>query len=277
MSTEIQQFDELAGKIKVFVGPVKELTVTDTASNAVASGTLRTIKDMAKQIEDRRVAMVKPLNDQVRMVNARASIITLPLDEAEKHVKSLMAKFADEQKRQREVEQKRIEEENRAKQEQLRKEAADRQKKIDEDAAVERKRFEAEQKKKEKEEAAKQKAEKPSFFGNSKATAMAEAKEKAAAERQEFDRKQEEVKASEIARAERELLEQQKIAEQRRREIEASRPKNTREVTKFEVMDLSILPREYTLPDEKKISAAVALGKEIPGVRVYKETVVVAR
>jgi len=282
MTNEIQQFDELAGKIQVYVAPIKSLVVVDAASNAVAAGTLRTIKSMSDQIEARRVGMVKPLNDQVKMVNSRAKTITAPLEEAERFVKSLMAKFADEEKRQREAEQKRIEEEHRKEQDRLRKEAADRQKKLDDDAAKERKRLADEQIKADKEAQAKLKASKPSMFGSSSSAEKQAEKERQRKAKAEEDRKalelrQQEERATENARAERERLEQEKVAEQKRRSVEATRPKNTREVTKFAIDDLSLLPREYMIPDEKKISAAIIAGLAIPGVRVYKETVVVAR
>lgn len=284
MNTEIQQFDELAGKIKVFVGPVKDLVITDAASNAVAAGTLKTIKDMSKQIEQRRVSMVKPMNDQVSMVNARAKQINEPLDEAECLVKRLMATFADSERIKREAEQKRLDEEHRSEQERIRKEAHARQKALDDTAALERKRLDDEQKTREKEAAEKRKIadSKPSFFGSASTEAKQKeedqiAKDQAVRERKALELKQEEARAAEQARIEREHLEQGKIAEQKRRDLEASRPKNTREVSKFEVTDLSILPREYTLPDMKKIGEALAAGKMVPGVRTYKETVVVAR
>lgn len=48
----------------------------------------------------------------------------------------------------------------------------------------------------------------------------------------------------------------------------------SREVWKFEITDASALPREYTMPDEKKIGAVVRALKgdtNIPGVRVWRE------
>ena len=44
-----------------------------------------------------------------------------------------------------------------------------------------------------------------------------------------------------------------------------------REDKKFEVMDITLLPMEYHLPDEVAIRKAMKDGKELPGVRYWKE------
>lgn len=54
----------------------------------------------------------------------------------------------------------------------------------------------------------------------------------------------------------------------------------TRRTWKFEIVDASLIPREYLVPDEKKIGAVVRALKDsacIYGVRVYSETAVSAR
>jgi hypothetical protein len=44
-----------------------------------------------------------------------------------------------------------------------------------------------------------------------------------------------------------------------------------REVKKFKVMDMTLLPIEYHLPDERSIQAKMKEGKELPGVKYYTE------
>lgn len=44
-------------------------------------------------------------------------------------------------------------------------------------------------------------------------------------------------------------------------------------IQKFEVMDVTMLPHEYVLPDEVKIRNAMKAGIELPGVRYYEEQV----
>jgi hypothetical protein len=55
---------------------------------------------------------------------------------------------------------------------------------------------------------------------------------------------------------------------------------STRTIKRFEIIDASLLPREYLMPDEKKIRgvvAALGFDANIPGVRVYEDTVIAAR
>lgn len=46
-----------------------------------------------------------------------------------------------------------------------------------------------------------------------------------------------------------------------------------REVKRFEVMDITLLPIDYHTPNETMISKAMKDGKELPGVRYYSEQV----
>jgi hypothetical protein len=55
---------------------------------------------------------------------------------------------------------------------------------------------------------------------------------------------------------------------------------STRTIKRFEIVDESLLPREYLVPDEKKIRgvvAALGFDAHIPGVRVYEDTIIAAR
>lgn len=116
------------------------------------------------------------------------------------------------------------------------------------------------------------------------------------ADEQERIRREEQRKAEEAARKQREKLEAQaakaaaagkieKAEELEQRAacvvapvIQREPPKvtgvATREVWRFEIVDASQVPREYTMPDEKKIGAVVRALKgdtNIPGVRVWAE------
>ena len=60
--------------------------------------------------------------------------------------------------------------------------------------------------------------------------------------------------------------------DQREKELKADKSKSIRTVWKFEIIDANLLPREYLMPDEKKIGTAMALGtREIPGVRIFED------
>lgn len=50
-----------------------------------------------------------------------------------------------------------------------------------------------------------------------------------------------------------------------------------RQVTRWEITDATLLPREYLAPDERKINAAASSGIAVPGVRVWQESTGVVR
>lgn len=118
---------------------------------------------------------------------------------------------------------------------------------------------------------------------------------------QERIRREQQRAAEEAARKERERLERQaakaeaagraekaeQLAERAQTVvapvIDTAPPKvagvSTRETWRFEITDQGVLPREYLVPDEKKIGAVVRALKgdaAIPGVRVYAEQTLAA-
>lgn len=52
---------------------------------------------------------------------------------------------------------------------------------------------------------------------------------------------------------------------------------SVRQVSRFEVTNPDLVPREFCKPDEDKIKAALMLGQQVPGVRVFQEPVVSSR
>jgi len=50
-----------------------------------------------------------------------------------------------------------------------------------------------------------------------------------------------------------------------------------REITKLRIIDESKLPREYLMPDEDKIFAALKEGKKVEGAELYKEKILINR
>jgi len=52
---------------------------------------------------------------------------------------------------------------------------------------------------------------------------------------------------------------------------------SVRQVTKFEIIDAEAVPRDLCSPDLDKIKFALSTGREVPGVRVFQESVVAAR
>jgi unconventional prefoldin RPB5 interactor 1 len=268
METSLVQFDSLKADITVFVAPTREIAVSDLASNTVAHDTLKQVKTWQKKIETKRTELVAPLNEMVKRINEYAKQIASPLQQAEIEIKDKMRTFALAEERRRAEELRKIEEERR-----------EAQRKADE----ERKRIEAARMEEERkaraiaEEQDRQHRAALAAFGASTEATKKQADEAAAtAERDRLEMLKR--KAEEQARLEREQNEREAIAARQLRELEASRPKNTRKVWKFEIVDPFAVPRSFLSVDEGKIRNAMAQGiYEIPGVRIFEETTVVAR
>lgn len=286
VATDLTDFDTLKAQVSLFVQPTANLVVVDSASNAVALGTLKTIKSFMNQIETRSKAATKPLKDRAKEISDYAKEITLPLESAETSIKAKMAAFAAEERKQREEEQRKIDAEIR---ERAHAHEMERQK-IEAEARTSR--LKADQAR-QAEEARQQKvlednqrhaAQARALFGTGPADKAKEAAAaKALADQQAQDRRvaeaqAEEARLSENARIERYQAEFTRSAAAARAKLEAERPKNMRQVPKYEVIDVKILPPQFLIADLVRIGSAVRAGtREIPGVRIWMEDTVVAR
>ena len=73
-------------------------------------------------------------------------------------------------------------------------------------------------------------------------------------------------------------IEQGRAALAKAPEVAQVRGTSFRAVWKFEVIDPAAVPSQYCSPDPDKLKAALALGaREIPGVKIYEDTVVTTR
>lgn len=62
------------------------------------------------------------------------------------------------------------------------------------------------------------------------------------------------------------------------KELKSDKSTNIRQTWTYEIIDDTQIPRDYLLPDDKKIKAAIALGKrDIPGIKIYQESHLVLR
>jgi hypothetical protein len=235
------------------------IVITTTGEYADAADVLKGIKAFAKEIEEARKAAVSPLNEVVKGINDAYREPATRAAKAEKALKKALLAYEQEQERQRQEREAELRRQQAAEQAKLRQETEARE-------AAERERAR-------------------------KAREKAEAAAKAAAE------------AGRAERAEA-ILEQARIAEAARvtaaaAEAEAKReaaammpqaivvhqepPKvpglSRRKVWKFRIDDVTKLPPEYLIANEKRIGAVVkALGEDanIPGVTVYAESVMAA-
>lgn len=290
---ELDKFDELRGQIAAFVKPVQEMIVSDVASNAVATGSLKTVKQMLTEIESRRTEVTGPLRDKISQVNLYAKEIAGPLLQAETQIKQKIGTWANAERVRIETERRELEEQRLAEQRRLDEARREREAEIAAKAEAERKALEekasaeaAEAKKKQDAESEARKA-----FGASVANAERIAADESArlARRIAEEQRAAEARAAEASEAlrveqERASKEQELAAHRAARAAEAARPKNLRRVVKFEVVDLSLIPREHMVVNEASIRKALqAVPPEnvptfsIPGVKWRIEFEVVAR
>lgn len=284
---EMASLDVLKGQVLVFVEPIRGISVTTASENAVAAGTLKTVKQMMKEIESRRVGATKPMNDRVSQINEYAKTIAAPLRDAETWIKASMQGFAIADESRRAEEQRRVLEERE------RAEAVARR--VEQEALVEAKKkrdeeeraLKAQQDAERKFLADKQREEQDRVvvFGMDPAQAkeQADLQRKLVEKEHQEERRRIEAEAeariqAELARAERESIQRDLKAQEEQRRIEDSRPKNTRQVARYEITDPLEVPHEYWMIDDKKLAAVVRGGvREIPGVKIWVETQIVAR
>lgn len=206
---------------------------------------LKRVKAAQKKLEDTRKSLTTPINESLRRLN---DFFRGPADRLagiERIIKSKLVTYSDEQERIRREEQRKAEEAARREREKIEAQAR-----------------EAERKAREKAEADRRAAEEAAAAGRAeeaaRLAARADATEAKAVERVEqlADRA-----AAVVAPI-----------------IEREPPKvagvATREVPKFEIMDASLIPREYLIVDESKIRKvvqALKMDAKIPGVRVWME------
>lgn len=286
MNTDLSVFDKLKASITLFVSPIKGLTVKTKDENQVSIDHLKTIKTHIKAIEAASKSACEPLKAELKRIKDYENEILAPLEEAEKLIKAQQVVFADQERIEREAELKRINDERIAKEKEAQKErdrlAAEAEKIRQAEAAALKKKQEAERKAFEAAEKKKQEALKA--FGVDPEKVKREAEEKKAAEqaRQEEIRqasiaKQESDRLETEARLDREAKDREAAARAQEKALEDSRPKNTRQDRKWKVSDSKIVPAEFLMIDKDAVTAALKLGKEIPGIEIYWVTVAVSR
>jgi cell division protein FtsN len=116
----------MGGAIEELNKIVESLVVTNAEEEKKAVEILGKIKQYQKRSEDNRTTLVKPLNDHVKMINARFKETSAPLVAMERKAKSVILKF-------KQAEQKRLDEERKKQEEEDRKAfEAERKKKLEE-------------------------------------------------------------------------------------------------------------------------------------------------
>lgn len=281
MSTkELALFDELKAAVTLFVGPTKQIAVTDAQTNLAASTALRQVKDMQKTLEARRKEHTAPLLERKRAIDAYCDEINSPLKMAEDHIKNQQRVWAIAEQKRIEDERRHIEAEERTKEEAARKERERIEREAREKQEAEARAIAADQERQRKELADKQRAklEAMKAFGvdPDAERKAAEAEAEALRKRQEDERlaaqkRAEESRLADEVKRDREAKERAAEASKRQRELEAAKPKNTVTVKKFRLIDIGKVPAQYLLLNEVEVRKAMLAGIAVPGVEYFTE------
>lgn len=241
-----------AADARTLLAAARDFRVTTNAEYTAAGEELKRIKAKAKELEAQRVGMTKPLDETKKRIMDWFRDPLQFLADAESSIKRAIGSYEAEQRR-------------------LQQEA---EKAAAEAARKERERMEAEAAK--AEQAAREKREKEEVKARALEAqgraAEAEAKRKAAEEAEALRMREADAKraaAASMPAAPVVHFEQPKVA-----------GVSSRKAWKFEIVDAEQLPREFLMPNEKAIGGVVrSLGGKanIPGVRVYDETVISSR
>lgn len=241
-----------AADAETMLSYARDFRVTTAAEYEAAGAELKRIKSKANDLEARRLAMTRPLDEAKSRIMEFFKAPKQYLADAEAAIKRAISAYDAEQRRLQQEAERAAAEAARKERERMEAEAA-----------------KAEQAAREKREREEAKARELEAKGRA---AEAEAKRKAAEEAEAARLREAEATraaAASMPTAPVVHFEQPKVA-----------GVSSRQVWKFEIVDAEQLPRKYTIPDEKAIGAVVrALGDkaDIPGVRVYAETVISSR
>ena len=244
---QVQQVTTEIANLEAFAASYQ---VTTPAQYAAGAADLQRVKSAQKRLEETRTGITGPMNAALKRVNDFFRAPTERLATIERTIKGQLVRFADEQERIRQEEQRKADEAARKERERLEAQAR-----------------EAERKAREKADADRRAAEAAAAVGRAaeaeKLAARAAAiEEKAAAKVDDLATRAATTVAQVVVR------DPPKVA-----------GVSTREVWRFEITDAAQIPREYLVVDEARIRTVVQALKgdaRIPGVRVYAERQIAA-
>lgn len=107
MQTEFTpaETSKFEGELATITVKVDTVTIASHDDIEKANGVLREVKAFQKDVEDNRTALTKPMNDFLKEINAMAKKFSVPAEELEKKVKGKILDFNNaEERKQREKE-----------------------------------------------------------------------------------------------------------------------------------------------------------------------------
>ncbi len=239
-----KKLKEVGDDVKIIITEGNKIFVKNDEGLAVATEFLGDLKGRIKEIDDARIAIVKPIGDSVKKINNAFKMRIDPLQKIEKTLKGKAKVYVEERDKKVREEAERLQKIKEAAEKKAQKEA-DRKTKEAEDA---RKKVENA-----KNDKAREKAEK-------EAEKAEEAAEEAEAAKEEIENEAVEVEvAPKSVRTEGGLM-------------------STRKVWKFVIVDVEKIPKGYMTIDEKRINQAIKNGtREISGIHIFQDTQIAIR
>lgn len=265
---------------------VQSMEIKDSLDTAPVRAIMKEAQLLSWQVEDIRKYIVAPFNKQVKVINAIAKKIATPIEEAKKIAKDKIVAWEDEQERLRKAEEPRVMQICSAvRNTKTRSELTEKITKIEENWYIGNadvllavnamyKKFEEEERLAQEEQKRKEEAER---LAKIRAEQDAEAV-KLEEQRIENERKQrvldeESARQKALAQEQELLREKQEQSEILDIDKKLNTTKWVRKTMSFEVLDESIVPREYCSPDESLIREAVKNNvTEIPWVKIFLKT-----
>lgn len=239
-------------KINPFVDSAKSITIEDAEDAEGATEVLAEIARRLKSLEEERKGLVAPINEAKNRVQNLYNGLKAPLEEARNILQPKLIAF-------QEAEEERVRQENIKREQEL----------------------QAKRRAEEERIAAGRKA---ALEASKAATAEAQKATEALAETGDAEAEAKALEAAEAARIAAEELaakrEERPAFELAEREEASATVKTTsgsftvKKVWTGEVVDESLVPREYLVVDQTKINAAVKAGqRSIPGVNIYQKSI----
>lgn len=236
----------ITAEVTSAVAYATEFRITTVDERELAANECIRLNSLATRLETERKKITAPMDAAKQAVMDFFRPRAQQLTEAVTSIKRAMRVWDDEQERIRLEAQRKAEEAARLERERLQREADQRQREADERAAAERRQAEAAR-----------------AAGN-------------IAEAEKHERKADQVEQRAEARVE---VLQERASSVVAPVLPAAPPKvsglSSRQVWKYRVKNLSLVPREYLMLDEKKTGGVVRAMKadtNIPGIEVYPET-----
>lgn len=254
--TENNSLDNWKNQATFLLEKAKTILITNQDEYTKAGEAFADIKRQRKELEAERKSWVAPLNDQVKRLNAQFNAIDESLSAASLPYSAAMIAYKEQEER-----------DHRA---------------AEEAAEKERKRLEDEAKQKAEAEIERLEAAKRA---QKEAEKIAETAEDPVAAYLAMQQAGEAEKAAEAARSEAEAAIRESVMAPRAVVVSAA-PKakaagtSYRTTWKARVVDASLIPREYLIPDEKMLAAMAKAAKgpsKIPGVEFYSEKTIGGR